>query len=176
MSFLDLAKQRCSVRKFQTLPVEEPLLQQILEAGRVAPTGANLQPQRFVVVTSNEVREALKSGVNTFSAPLVIVICADHRASWKRSYDRKDIAEIDATIATTHMMLQAADLGLGSVWICHFDPAVIRRELSLPAQVEPVNILAIGYADGPVKSPDRHGEDRVKLRDLVHQDHWQESP
>lgn len=167
MDFLGLAKMRESVRSYTERAVDKEMLLKILEAGRVAPTGANRQPQRFVVVQGEEGMARLKKAANTFHAPLVILVCADHKASWKRSYDRKDIADIDASIATTHMMLQATELGLGSVWICHFDPAVIKTEFKLPEHVEPVNILAIGYAEGPAKPADRHKEERLPLKSLV---------
>jgi nitroreductase len=167
MDFLGLAKMRESVRSYTNRAVDKEKLQKILEAGRVAPTGANRQPQRFVVIQGDEGMARLKKAANTFHAPLVILVCADHKASWKRSYDRKDIADIDASIATTHMMLQATELGLGSVWICHFDPAVVKTEFKLPDHVEPVNILAIGYADGPAKPADRHQEERLPLKSLV---------
>ncbi len=167
MDFLALAKIRESVRSYTNRAVDKEMLLKILEAGRVALTGANRQPQRFVVIQGDEGMARLNKAANTFHAPLVILVCADHKASWKRSYDRKDIAEIDASIATTHMMLQATELGLGSVWICHFDPAVIKTEFKLPDNVEPVNILAIGYAVGPAKPADRHLEERLPLKSLV---------
>ncbi len=167
MDFMKLAKSRESVRSYLNRPVEKEALLQILEAGRVAPTGANRQSQRFVIIRDEEGMARLKKAANTFHAPLVILVCADHKASWKRSYDRKDIADIDASIATTHMMLQATELGLGSVWICHFDPAVIKTEFNLPDHIEPVNILAIGYAADPAKPVDRHKEERLPLKNFV---------
>ncbi len=167
MDFQEMAKKRCSVRAYEDRPVEDEKLKSILEAARIAPTGANLQPQRLIVVTDEEGRTRLKKVANTFNAPLVIIVCADHKTSWKRSYDRKDIAEIDASIVTDQMMLQATDLGLGSVWICHFNPSVIRSEFNIPDHVEPVNILAIGYPSEPLKAADRHAEERHPLKDIV---------
>jgi len=136
MDFREIAKKRCSVRSYEDRPVEMEKLIQILESGRYAPTGANRQPQRLIVVKETDDLARLAGGANTFKAPLAIIVCADHGASWKRSYDRKDIADIDASIVTDHMMLQATDLGLGSCWICHFNPEVIRKEFNIPAQVE----------------------------------------
>ena len=76
--------------------------------------------------------------------------------------------QIDASILTDHMMLQATELGLGSVWICYFKPDVLRAEFSLPDHLEPVNILAIGYAGEPAASPDRHDQMRIPLHQLAH--------
>ena len=129
MDFLTLAKKRCSVRQYQDKPVEQEKLDLILSAGRVAPTAANKQPQRIVVIQSAEGLEKLKKAANVYGAPLAMIVCADHQSSWKRPFDGKDAADIDATIVTTHMMLQAAGLGLGSIWVCFFDPIV--REMNL---------------------------------------------
>lgn len=168
MDFLELAKKRYSVRKYEARPVEKEKFDKILEAGRIAPTAANLQPQRVIVVRSAEGLEKLKKGANVFGAPLALIVCADHSASWKRRFDGMDAAQIDASIVTAHMMLEAADLGLGSLWICAFRADVIRSEFSIPEGVEPVNILAVGYASGEAKSPDRFVTERKPLADTVH--------
>lgn len=167
MEFLNLAKQRYSVRDYEKREVEEEKLQKILEAGRIAPTGANRQPQRFIVVRSEEGLSKLKGSANVYGAPLAIIVCADHSATWKRSYDRKDIADIDASIVTDHMMLEATELGLGSVWICHFNPEKLRINFNIPENIEPVNILALGYAAEEAASPDRHDTLRVPIDQLI---------
>ncbi|KXS42555.1 MAG: nitroreductase [Candidatus Frackibacter sp. T328-2] len=66
------------------------------------------------------------------------------------------------------MMLQATQLGLGTVWICYFEPEVIKEEFNIPENIEPVNILAIGYAAGEAASPDRHDTDRKPLEETVY--------
>jgi nitroreductase len=169
MEFLELAKKRCSIRKYEGKKVEEEKLIKILEAGRVAPTAANYQPQRLIVIREQEGLEKLKKCARVFDAPLAIIVCGDHEVSWKRAaFDGKDTLDIDASIVTDHMMLQAADLGLGSVWICHFNPEALRREFNIPNNIEPVNILAIGYPAGETASPDRHNQVRKQLKDIVH--------
>ncbi len=167
MSFLTLAKQRYSVRKYKPLPVEEEKVRQILEAGRVAPTGANMQPQRLLVLRDESGLAKLQKAANLYGAPLAIIVCCDHNSVWKRPFDGKSIIDIDASIVTDHMMLQATELGLGTVWICYFKPDVIKQEFNLPAGVEPINILAVGYADGPAASPDRHDTVRKAIDDIV---------
>lgn len=167
MSFLELAKKRFSVRKYETRPVEEEKLLKIIEAGRVAPTAVNLQPQRLIVVREKTGLEKLKKAANVYDAPLAIIVCADHDAAWKRPFDGKNTVDIDASIVTDHMMLQATELGLGTVWICYFKTDVLRTEFNIPDQVEPVNILAIGYPAGKTLSPDRHDTARKPLEDTV---------
>lgn len=168
MEFSELIKKRYSERKYEDKKVEKEKLLKILEAGRVAPTGANTQPQRIIVVQEKESMDKLSKCANLYGASLAIIVCGDHTKSWKRPFDGKDIMEIDVTIVTDHMMLQATELGLASVWICYFDSAVLREEFNLPEGVEPVNILAIGYSGGEAASPNRHDKARKPLQATVH--------
>jgi nitroreductase len=168
LEFLELAKKRYSVRKYQDKKVEQEKLMKILEAARVAPTGANTQPQRLIVIQENDGLEKLKKAANIFGAPLAIVVCGDHKPVWKRPIDGKDILDIDASIVTDHMMLQATELGLGTLWVCYFDPEVLRKEFQLPDNIEPINILAIGYADGEPASPERHEKTRKPLEHILY--------
>ena len=167
MDFLSLAKKRYACRKYAPAKVEQEKLDIILEAGRVAPTGANRQPQRLIVVRSQEGMERLARCTRDFGAPCAVIVCADTGEAWTRKYDGKAIGDIDASIVTDHMMLAATDLGLGSVWICRFDPTVIREEFGLPETLIPVNILAVGHPAGELKSPDRHATERIPTSELV---------
>ena len=167
MSFLELAKKRCSVRNFEATKVEEEKLRQILEAGRIAPTAANRQPQSFLVINSEEGFEKLKSiGFNT-SAPLVIIICGNHDSVWVREIDGKSMLDVDISIATDHMMLAAEDLGLSSCWLGWFDLKTIKNAFNIPDNIEPISILIIGYGKEK-KSPDRHAADRKPIDEFVH--------
>jgi nitroreductase len=168
MDFLELAKRRYSVRSYYSKQVEEDKLKKILEAGRVAPTGANRQPQRLIVVREAKGLEKLKKAANVYGATLVVIVCADHNTSWKRSFDRKDVADIDASIVTAHMMLEATELGLGTIWVCHFNPLILKKEFNIPENIEPINILGIGYGNGAAESPNRHESLRMPLEDFVY--------
>ncbi|MCD4736328.1 MAG: nitroreductase family protein [Bacteroidales bacterium] len=149
MEFLELARKRYSVRKYKPERVPEEDLNYILEAGRIAPSAVNYQPWRFIVVSEKENREKINDlyARSWFrSAPVVIIILADHSLSWKRS-DGKDHADIDAAITTDHMTLAAAEKGLGTCWICNFDKEATMKMFNLPANLEPVVILPLGYPD-----------------------------
>lgn len=122
MDFLKLAKKRYACRKYLSRQVEPEKLELILEAGRVAPTGANRQPQRLVVVQSKEGMERLARCTRDFGAPTAVIVCADTSEAWTRKYDGKNISDIDASIVTDHMMLAAASLNLDTLWICMFKP------------------------------------------------------
>ena len=153
MDFLSLAKKRYACRSYKKQAVEQEKLDLILEAGRVAPTGANRQPQRLVVVRSQEGMERLARCTRDFGAPVAIVVCADTTQAWTRKYDGKQVGDIDASIVTDHMMLCATSIGLNTLWICMFKPDAVREEFGLPEGIEPVNILLIGYGDGEPATP-----------------------
>ena len=135
----------------------------------MAPTAANLQPVRLIVVQSEEGLSKIGKAANIYGAPLAIIVCADHDKAWVRPFDNKQTGDIDASILTDHMMLEATELGLGSVWICYFKPDVIRKEFDLPNNLEPVNILAIGYSNEKSSDSERHSKMRIAMDELIYQ-------
>lgn len=167
MDLLPLLRKRYACRSYKDAKVEREKLDRLLEAGRVAPTGANRQPQRIVVVESAEGMQRLARCTRDFGAPCALIVCVDRSEAWTRPCDGRNIASIDASIVTDHMMLEAASLGLDTLWICMFKPDVVREEFSLPPDVEPVNILLVGYGDGEPASPDRHAKTRKPLSATV---------
>lgn len=118
------------------------------------------------MVSTPEKRDLLKDAANFYDAPLVFIVCSDHKNEWKRPFDGKSLLDIDASIVTDHMMLEATDLGLGSVWICFFNPHIIRTNFNLPDEYEPINILAVGYSsvNQPTNSYHQH---RKPLHELL---------
>ena len=166
MELKKLINQRFSVRKYKEKEVEKEKLMQVLEAGRMAPSAVNYQPWHFIVVDDGEI---LKQLYNCYKrswiqeAPLIIVACSDRSQSWKRSSDGKDSADIDVAIAIDHMTLMAAELGLGTCWVCNFDTNECSTILNLPLQIEPVALIPVGYPDmeSPVKK-------RKPLNEIVH--------
>lgn len=147
MEFSKLISQRHSVRNYLPDKVEVEKRNEILESGRIAPTAANLQPVKVLVVEEETNLAKLERAANIYHAPLAFIVCADHNIAWKRPFDGKQTTDIDASIVTDHMMLQAEELGLGSVWICYFKHDVVREKFNIPDNLEVVNILAVGYAD-----------------------------
>lgn len=123
MDFAKLSAERYSLRKFSDRPVEGEKLDLVLEAGRNAPTAHNLQPQRiFVLQTPEALEKADGCTAAHFHPPVILVVAYDPEAAWKRETDGKNHGEIDAAIAATQMMLQAADLGLGTTYVGMFEP------------------------------------------------------
>jgi len=167
MEFLELAKKRYSVRKYKEQPVEKEKLDKILEAGRIAPTGANKQPQRLFVVQTPEAHEKLNKCSRMYNAPVVIIVCSDISEVWERPGDGKKIYDIDASIVTDHMMLQATELGLGTLWACWFKSEILKAEFNIPENLVPVNLLGIGYADCEAAPLERHDKMRKPLSETV---------
>lgn len=169
MEFIELAQTRYSVRAYESTPVEEEKLEQVLEAAVVAPTAANRQPFRLIVI-STEGREAELQriyGRKWFTqAPLIICACAVPDEGWVRM-DGKPYVDVDVTIAMDHLILAAHSLGLGTCWIAAFDPAAAREVLGLPDGVEPIVFTPLGY---PADEP--RAKRRKPLSDLVKYDRW----
>ena len=145
-SFLDLAKSRFSVRKFKPQPIETEKLTMILEAGRAAPTASNHQPQRIKVITDPEdLAKVDQCTTCRFNAPAVLLVCYDKAVSWTRKFDGASSGEVDAAIVTTHLMLEAQDLGIGSCWVMYFDPVKTAELFNLPENLVPIVMMPIGY-------------------------------
>ena len=156
MSFMELSKARYSVRSFQTTPVEKEKLDLILEAGRIAPTACNNQPQKIYVAKSEDARAKLASVCRcTFGAPVILVVCYDRTRDWKNKLmPGYESGETDAAIVCTHMMLQAADLGIGSCWVGYFNAQEVAEVLGLPENLTVSALLPIGYAtDNALPAP-----------------------
>lgn len=169
MDFAQLSKERYSVRKFQSRKVEKELLEQVIYAGRVAPTACNNQPQKVYVLESDAALEKLKKVTSChFNSPAALLICYDKNISWKRSFDGEDSGWVDASIVTTHMMLQAHDLGLGTTWVMYFDPAAAIREFALPENIIPVAILPIGYPAEDAQPAPMHSKFREEAETINH--------
>ena len=169
MDFFELVQKRYSVRAYKPDPVEEDKLGQVLEAARLAPTAANHQPFQIIVIhpAGREAELRRIYGKSWFAqAPLLIAICALPAQGWVRR-DGKNYADVDVTIAMDHLILAAANLGLGTCWVAAFDPAAAREVLHLPADVEPIAFTPLGY---PADQP--RPKERKPLSELVRYEHW----
>ncbi len=153
MTFLELAKERYSVRNFKDTPIEDDKMVAILEAGKVAPTACNNQPQKIYVVRNEENRAKLAQVCKcTFGAPVIMVVCYDKTRDWKnKRMPGYSSGETDAAIVCTHMMLEAWELGIGSCWVGMFNSDEVIEALGLPENVCVSALLPMGYpAEGTV--------------------------
>ena len=167
MDILNLLKSRRSIRVYQDRPIPNDLLLQILEAGRWAPTGANLQPWHFSVVTDPETRRRIGE-VTRFlfiksshveKAPVVIVLGFNTQ---KGKYGRYDV-----TLAGGNMMTMATNLGLGTCWIGAFDESKVKEILEIPENIEVIGLITLGYPGENAEVPPR-----VELEKIVHWESW----
>ncbi len=165
--FLELAAERYSCRKFSDRPVENEKIQKIIKAASLAPTAKNGQPVFIVTVKSEEMRKKMKEASPcTFDAPVIFVMCGDVKNGWHDPYTGRSRAEMDVSIATTHMMLEAADLGLGSTWVCMMDLYKAHTILDLPEHIFPYCMLPVGYPAPDACPSERHAS-RKPLSELA---------
>ena len=170
MEYPELIAARYSVRAYRPDPVEHEKLQAVLEAARLAPTAANRQPFQLVVLhTAGREEEIGKIYHRPWfvQAPLVIAVCAISSQAWVRESDRFNARLIDAAIVADHLILAAANLGLGTCWVAAFNVDAARRVLQLPEEAEPVVFTPLGY---PADSPGP--KVRKPLSELVRYEHW----
>lgn len=167
MNFKDLTTQRYSLRKFSDRPVEDEKLQLILEAAQSAPTAHNLQPQRIFVLRSPEALEKADACMGChFHPPVILAVAYDAQEAWKREDDGKNHGEIDAALAVMQMMLQAAELGLGTTYVGMFDPQKLLAAFPEMAGLTPIAMLPLGYpAEGA--HPARLHAQRKPLEETV---------
>jgi nitroreductase len=169
MNFLEIVKNRYSVRSYSNKLVEKETIERIIEAGRLAPSAVNFQPWHVVVISDPERVKQFQEVYNRSwfrEAPVYLVICGDHRVGWHRKSDGKDFTDVDLSIFTEHLVLQATELGLGTCWVCNFDVRLCHELLELPDLVEPLVLLPLGYP--------KNGEIPEKIRkDLSEIVHWQ---
>ncbi len=146
LDFLELSKKRYSVLVYDHRSVEQNKIDKIIEAGIAAPTACNNQPQRILIIDNDEGRQKLNRVVPSKSyVPLAFLVCYDKLECWKRPMDGKSSGDIDASIVATHMMMEATELGLGSIWVMYWDPVKMKKEFGLEDRIEPVALLIAGY-------------------------------
>lgn len=151
MNFLELVKSRHSVRGYSSREVEPEKLEYILECARLAPSACNRQPWQIVLVSSPLAREVVAASAPRFGwlgqAPLMLVVVANEKEAWVRGCDGRNHADIDAAIIAEHIVLAAAEQGLGSCWVCAFDLEKCNAALQLGEGERAVAIIPIGYAE-----------------------------
>lgn len=184
MDTLEAIKTRRSVRKFSDREVEAEKLETVLEAARLAPSWANLQCWRFVVVKDREVKGRISelSYVAEFfeaagyksnpaqkalaEAPVVIVACAMPGKSGNLHEQQYYMTDIG--IAAENLMLAAHAVGLGSVFVGVFQEKELRSLLQIPDSVRIVGLFPLGYPQGELKG----GPSRKALEEIVYQEKW----
>lgn len=157
--FLDLAKDRYSVRKFSDTLVEQDKIDLIIEAGKVAPTAVNSQLQVIYVVRSKEGMEKMnRLSRCIYGAPQAFIFCYNDDTVCKRG--EGNYGEIDVTIVLTHMMLEAANLGIGTCCVGMFNPDELSAAFGLPDTIHPILVMPFGYAADDAAPSTMHSQYR----------------
>lgn len=152
-NFLELAADRYSVRSYQNKPIEDEKMEKILKAAQLAPTAVNYQPQKIYVLKSGEALNKINDLCRfIYDAPVVFMICYDENLVWKSPVEKGyNTGEMDASIVAAHMMLEAWDQGIGSVWVRGFDAGKVHDAFSLPENEHVACLLPMGYASKDAK-------------------------
>lgn len=147
-TLLSLATERFSVRKYTNQPVSDDDLAYILECMRLAPSACNLQPWKFLVLRSAKAREKVCRCYDRpwlAMAPVVIVAFKNTALGWVRPDDGKPHGDVDVAIAVEHLCLAATERGLGTCWICNYQPDLLAQLFPQPAGWEAVAIIPVGH-------------------------------
>ncbi|UCC66570.1 MAG: nitroreductase family protein [Deltaproteobacteria bacterium] len=159
---LDLLKARRSVRHYQRKEVSREVIERLIEAARWSPSGANIQPWHFVVVTREDLRREVGDEAKFFfvksrhvsEAPLLIVVCGDTKSSFH---------VVDCSLAGANIIMEATSLGLGTCWIGAFHEDRIKEILGIPEGMKVVGIITVGYpAETPPPPP------KLELLEILH--------
>jgi nitroreductase len=170
MRLMELFEKRYSVRRFLPQAVPEKELDEILQAGRLAPSAHSVQPQRVLVVKSEEgLAKLRKITPSVFNAPLVLIVCGDRSVAWVNPWDKINCAEMDSSIVTTLMMLKATEAGIGSCWICNFERKLVKEAFDIPEKYDVECLLLLGYSD---IEPAKHHYERTPLENTVFYEHF----
>lgn len=163
MDFEKLITERYSVRNFKQEHLPKEVTDKILEAAHKAPTGCNFQPQRILVLNTDESIEKLKGCTKChFNAPTAMLVCHNKDESWKRVYDGALSSPVDASIVATYIMLAAQNEGVGTCWVMYFDPKKMCETFNIPENIEPTALMVMGYPADDAKPIDMH----YKFRDI----------
>ena len=149
MEYSDLIQSRESIRNYDPeRPVSKEILEKILNAGRIAPSACNIQPWKFLIISSSHVLEKVRASYNKVwfkDAPHIFVIVGFRDQAWTRSYDGYNSIETDVAIALTHILLAAENEGVGTCWIEAYNPAILREALNLKDDQVIFGITPLGY-------------------------------
>lgn len=167
MEFRDVVTNRYSCKKYGERRVDRARLNEILEAGRLAPTAKNLQEQHIYVVESPEnLAKIDKATPCRYGAPTVLVVAFDKNNVFTYPGGNRDSGIEDATIVATHLALAATNAGVDNCWLNHFDPDALAKDLGLPENEAIVMLLDLGYAAEGAGPLDNHGK-RKELSETV---------
>ena len=163
--FETVIRNRTATRKFKEKKIEIEKINKIIEAGRLAPTAKNLQPQKIYVANSNEAIEKIdKVSPCRYGAPTVLIVCSDKNIAFTKG--EYSTYEMDACIVATHMMLEATNIEVDNIWIEMFDKQELKKQFNLEENIEPICLIPIGYKADDYTGNPLHNQ-RKDLKETV---------
>ena len=163
MEFKEVIEKRESIRDYEDKPIPQDKLLRVLEAARLAPSGSNRQPWKFVVVKDRQTRQKLAQAAEgqTFVGKAPVVIAAV--ATMPELVMICGVAEypVDLAIAVDHLTLAAVDEGLGTCWIGAFSQEKVREILKIPKSCQTVALLPLGFPKQPGRPKVRKSLDEI---------------
>jgi len=151
MDVFEAIKNRRSIRSYKTDPIDDKIIKTLLEAMRLAPSGKNLQPWKFIVVKDPKIKDELVPACRnqTFiaKAPCIIVACAFEKQSYDKMGSYMSSWAVDVAIAIDHLTLAAASLGIGTCWIGAFNETEVKKILNIPDEVRVLALTPLGYPE-----------------------------
>ena len=166
-NFLNLSETRFSVREYSQKQIEPEKINALLRVAQLSPTAANKQPQKIYIITKEEDKQKLKTVTRyTFDAPMFFLVCCDKNKAWKHKTEDYYSTEIDGSIVATNIILEAHDLGLGSVIVRSFQTQKLKELFQLPENIVPIVLLPIGYPKENTKPSENHFK-RKDIKDMV---------
>jgi nitroreductase len=177
MNVTEAIKTRRSIRKFKPDPIPDDDIRKLIDAGRLAPSGVNLQPTRYAIIKSAEARDSLKACTPlpfVPEAPCVIACCIDTHTTLENGGRVRNLddeaynayLQLNAAIAIDHITLQAVELGLGTCWIMMFDKSKVKQLLGLDEQYDIVALLPVGYPDQDPSPRPRLDSEQLILKEI----------
>lgn len=165
-SFVELARDRFSARKFTNERVGEEDLKYVMEAVRLAPSACNRQPWKFVVARSEEALRKVRLCYDREwmgTAPVVVIAMKNKRDNWVRPADGKAHGDVDVAIAVEHLCLAATERGLGSCWVCNYDVKRMAELFPEGKEWETVALIPLGHVaeDCPRGEKVRKGTEEI---------------
>ena len=165
MTCIDQILSRRSIRKFKNQSISEEVLNNILEAGRLAPSATNNQPWHFVIARGQKAKEAFSfGGFNKFTGDAAFIVLGLYKPS---EVIIEKLSLMDVTIALQNMVVAAWVQGVGSCWMGAFDENKLKDTLNLPTDSRIVGAIAFGVPDSNTAQPPKK-----PLNEIVHFDKW----
>ncbi len=165
MEFYDVIRKRKSIRKYKSDPIPDEVLNRILEAGRIAPSAKNLQPWHFIVLKDKQIKEEVAEACRgqrwMADADVILVGCIINDIAWGRMGGYMSSGPVDLAIALDHMILAAANEGLGTCWIGAFVEEEVKKILKAPQNVIIMALTPIGYPAEVAKDRGRKTQQEI---------------